>query len=894
MDRLVCVRASAGSGKTFALAARYLALLFLGARPSEVLAVTFTNKAANEMRSRIVGYLKNLEDHPDFLDALSKQSGLKSKQILDRREEVLERFLTSDLYIMTIDSFLQRIARKFGYYGGVDIDFEIASDDLGLLWRDFLLDLEERRFADLIAFAKLHSDPQSAFEVLYEKDKELPPIKERPSDLGALIAQYRSIQSQIVPLAQKCSQKAQNILMRTPADLLDSDTISTILSHGSIKYPRSLFNRCFSQDLEDRVFRLIKTAQEILRQKERYIKSSIIDFYGRYKDLKTHFHMAKNYLDFKDVEHLVFELLREREDIDREFLYFRLDTRIRHILIDEFQDTSITQWEIFEPLVEEIRSSKEFRSFYYVGDTKQAIYRFRGGHSGLFDEVYKRLAPFGMVEQRLDTNYRSKPRIVEFVNRLFGLQEKAKEPEGGYVEVMQNPCVESKGRYPRHEYKSNLIKALRTLLEAGARAEDIAILTYKNDKIIELADLIKEELDLDSITTSQKLVIHQPKAKAVIDLLKAIYYKEKGRLFLANFNAFVGEDLAKEPELARDRPDRMIKEVLDRYDLWDESTLKLLEHSMRYPDLVEFVHRIDDFKDELPSGKFAGVNILTIHKAKGLEFDHVIVLDEIFDERVDSLIFDYDGLRLIDIRIKLSHLEKADPTFAKVLEKELKLIRQDMLNKEYVAYTRAKESLFVLKHEKKSSLLALEGGGIGEVALGQIQIPSKKDDKEIVSVYNQKLLYLGEQEYQGQKEYKPNDYEAIYLGLALHALFEMDGSDYALNRYGIYCDFDRAKELYEKGKEYEEYLRLLDGKLVKEAPFVYVDKNGQKRNGVIDLLIEKEDEVIIIDYKSTRPQDESAYLEQVGFYMTAMRAIKKKPVRGYLFYLDRCELREVV
>jgi len=114
MQRLLSLKASAGSGKTFSLALRYLALLFKGVNPSTVLAVTFTNKAANEMKERVIKFLNTLEKDPVLLEVLSETSGVSEEEILNKKEFILKEFLTSDIHITTIDAFIQKIIRKFG------------------------------------------------------------------------------------------------------------------------------------------------------------------------------------------------------------------------------------------------------------------------------------------------------------------------------------------------------------------------------------------------------------------------------------------------------------------------------------------------------------------------------------------------------------------------------------------------------------------------------------------------------------------------------------------------------------------------------------------------------------------------------------------------------------
>ena len=123
----------------------------------------------------------------------------------------------------------------------------------------------------------------------------------------------------------------------------------------------------------------------------------------------------------------------------------RLDSRLKHLLLDEFQDTSVIQFDILRPLIEEIRSGvgvNEGGSFFFVGDVKQSIYRFRGGVSALFHQVAEL---FDVRVEPLRVNYRSRSKIVDFVNRSFEGKIKGYIPQqspqsfaGGYVEVVSS------------------------------------------------------------------------------------------------------------------------------------------------------------------------------------------------------------------------------------------------------------------------------------------------------------------------------------------------------------------------------------------------------------------------------------------------------------------------
>ena len=173
MQRLYALSASAGSGKTFALVARYLSLLFLGAKPSEILAITFTNKAAGEMRERLLSSLQNM---PEVMaQEVAKMSGLSVREIEKKRPTIFHRFLKSDLKVMTIDKFIHQVLRKFCWYVGLQSDFTVESQSRDTFFERFLKELEEKEYFDLIDFARFEAQKRKNiadfFELLYEKDK---------------------------------------------------------------------------------------------------------------------------------------------------------------------------------------------------------------------------------------------------------------------------------------------------------------------------------------------------------------------------------------------------------------------------------------------------------------------------------------------------------------------------------------------------------------------------------------------------------------------------------------------------------------------------------------------------------------------------------------------------
>ena len=152
MKKYLALKASAGSGKTFALTVRYITLLLLGAKPNEILTLTFTNKAANEMSERIYKTLLTLGDDEAYLSAIEKQSGLSKQEILGKKGFLVKSFSSATLSIFTIDKFVNKILREFCGYIGISDDFEIKEDDIEALSMKFLQSLNSTQFETLIDF----------------------------------------------------------------------------------------------------------------------------------------------------------------------------------------------------------------------------------------------------------------------------------------------------------------------------------------------------------------------------------------------------------------------------------------------------------------------------------------------------------------------------------------------------------------------------------------------------------------------------------------------------------------------------------------------------------------------------------------------------------------------
>jgi exodeoxyribonuclease V beta subunit len=344
-----------------------------------------------------------------------------------------------------------------------------------------------------------------------------------------------------------------------------------------------------------------------------------------------------------------------------------------------------------------------------------------------------------------------------------------------------------------------------------------------------------------------------------------------------NFLTLIGKKYSdKEIDIPIKRPILMIKEIMDKFNLTDDASLKLLYHSKKYDTLVDFVEEIDNYSEELPLKEFEGIVVMTIHKSKGLEFDNVIVMDNLGNGEKDNsgnIIFFYKDAKLKNLFLKTASREVVDSDYKLVLKNEEKLKKEDKLNLEYVAFTRAKNSLIILKRkDKKFFETSLDVEKRGSV------IPSSKKEKKKVEKINLKLKNFGSQKVElKEEEYKPNDYEAIFKGDAIHYAFECDDIEAVRNLYGDFCEIEEVKRFYENAIK-----KLPKGK--KEVPLI-VNKEVKR----IDLLTDDK----IIDYKLTKPHDERNYIKQVKSYIEALKIITNKKLKGYLFYVDNSEFREV-
>ena len=892
--------ASAGSGKTFMLVVRYLSLLFKGAEPSKILALTFTNKAAREMSERVVVTLEELEYRGE-LDEILNVTELSREYILQNRQKVLNEFLNANTKIMTIDSFFTQILRKFSLYASLMPDFTTfaSQHELKLMSR-FLKEVSVAGKRETLINLSLQSkkrlsDIFTLLDEFYVKKEELSHISFTKYDTQAYEASAMQALSGLQNLVSNCKGASASLIKAVNTESFEELQTKTWVLKESLEY--WVFKKCFSLEMNGYLHTIQEALKAYHQAKEQnffYGLSELVDIYVKSKKA---LYMDDSELSFSDVTSLVYEILNRLND--SEFLYFRLDAQIEHMLLDEFQDTSILQYEILKPLISEITSGNgifDDGSFFFVGDVKQSIYRFRGGVSALFGEVVKQ----NVTEvEKLVTNYRSQKEVIEFVNSAFIEKIKEYTPQlvrsdanGGYVQVIEND-----------ELLVETIERVKEFINLGAKIDEIAILCATNGDGEEIKNQLQDE-GIEVVTETTTKLINQQSVQAILEYLKYLYFNED--IYKHNFFALINQEMKtiKRVDLNKSKLVDIVKRVIDEFGLFSDSfhLIRFVNVVSRYSDIEALLFEYERLDTSAAASDLSGVRVLTVHKSKGLEYEHVIVMDRLKRKPAskNAIIYEYDGISLENIYLRTKGRSELDRAYENALEKEKNLVYEDSLNALYVAFTRAKENLIIIKKSKDSSFeildLTVTSSGI---------LSCKRETKESVKEFQMleyKAFYYGTQSdiLELEKE-DESDLSAINFGLAIHYTLEMMGDfseeklpnakDMMVNKFGSILEEKEIQEIQNRVKNLinnQEFQKLTQGECYKEKALRY--KNNLR---YLDLLVKHEDgSWSVLDYKSSLSFSEH-HLKQVRYYVKAIREITGDEVEGYICYILKNEIKLV-
>jgi ATP-dependent exoDNAse (exonuclease V) beta subunit len=472
---LTVYRASAGAGKTHTLTGEYLELLFLGEQNyRHILAVTFTNKATDEMKRRIIEELYNLAAHrpSNYLEMLRGKYALTEEQIRRKARSILVAILHdySAFNISTIDRFFQQIMRAFtreiGLQGGygIEIDQELAlSEAIDNLLGDLEKPESEELLGWLLRFAEdrienggewnlRHEITSLSREIFKERYKTFSERLNRDIEDKQTLENYkdelyaiiRSTESRLKDLGEK----GMNVLKQYALQPSDFKGVSRSpmfyfekLAKGEVKEPSASFiacaddlEACYTQTTPPATVQIIGCAFEnglndCIKQIVQLF-GNMTDYYSAKEAVRNYYtlgilgdvsrHIAayrkeKNVMLLADTTELLNKII---DGSDAPFIYEKTGTRINHYMIDEFQDTSDMQWNNFRPLIGESLAHRHKNLI--VGDVKQSIYRFRNSNWKLLDEqVQKDFFREQLTEETLVENWRSFRQIVTFNNAFF-------------------------------------------------------------------------------------------------------------------------------------------------------------------------------------------------------------------------------------------------------------------------------------------------------------------------------------------------------------------------------------------------------------------------------------------------------------------------------------------
>lgn len=574
----VCiVEASAGTGKTYALASRYLQLMADQSTGSSwlpfknILAITFSNKATIEMKERIFDLLKKIA-LDQFSDQEEKKQllallGLKEAEARRRALALTDGLIRSYNFfqVQTIDSFVNAILSGCAFKLGLSANFRIRTDSKEYLTRalDKLLDQAAtdketaRLFRDLLD-QYLYLERKSGwfpredifkiltglFNTVHRLGRDFMRL---PAEGRDLVQKKNEILKKMRHLAEELPGPTHKSFSKSLTQWIETDPISFDFGALSAYFSREEFPMTKGVAPPRKVARLWEDIHRELRETAT-LESSLL--FNAYIDI---FHRVSGVLrDLAGRDDVLFldelnyraRLLFDRENMTVPELYYRLAMGLKHFLVDEFQDTSRLQWQNLDLMVEEALSVRG--SLFYVGDKKQAVYRFRGGDVTLFDGLRERFSATPIIDFFLSRNFRSRKEIVEFNNLIFSQenlnrfliscvvdreavlkvyegakQEALPRKDGGYVRL---EFVDALNKDERDTLMKQKVLSLldRLFQEQAFGFKDVAILVRENRDVELVSEwLIERHLPVASEKTLD--IRANPRIKELSSFLKFLH-----------------------------------------------------------------------------------------------------------------------------------------------------------------------------------------------------------------------------------------------------------------------------------------------------------------------------------------------------------------------------------
>ena len=1099
---LTVYKASAGSGKTFTLATQFIKLIIENPYSYRtILAVTFTNKATEEMKIRILsqlyGIANHLEDSEQYLKHVMMSTELSEAQVRERARQALGLLLHNYNYfhVETIDKFFQRVLRNLASELDLTPNLKIELNDKQVMEKavDDLIEELKPNSPELnwiLNFINQKIDANQSWSVMHEikkfgnnifKDvyKEYYSIHQKKvlddAFYQTFIKDLKYERQQIKTRFEVYYQRFEQILKQHGATIDDLTRKST----GPAGYFLKLKNEKYSsQDLD------LSTYQNAMENSENWVnkaqrndpswtklcleltdlmkeaESNRKEWYRTYKSVDitlkylTQFRLLdgienkvrdlnsqSNSFLLSDTQTLLHSLIK---DSDTPFIFEKIGTRLKHIMIDEFQDTSTVQWKNFKILLQECMSMDDGSNL-IVGDVKQSIYRWRSGDWRLLNNIENEFSPQqqSMLQLKpLQTNYRSLRRIIEFNNAFFqistDLECQALSSAGDIVGEAQMrkayhdvEQVVPDGRtrqglvsiklLPKEDYVETTLNEITgivsRLFQQGAKESNIAILVRTNKYIPQMADRLMQQPEHFKVVSDEAFrldaslavnilidalhgLVHPENILRIAHLAKAYQNQICGKLLSDNELFVHPRRLSTEPievnqeqqkkddyQAKRQREERdhinqwlpsaycgeryrllsipiidcveRLYAIFELEKLSDQSAYVSAFYDLLNQYLTDNLADIDDFLlhwDEslhatnIQSDSIEGIRIMTIHKSKGLEFNHVIIpFCDWKLEMADTLwcvphTHPFDELPLLPI--SFSKTQMSETIFESDYVTEHLQNTVDNMNLLYVAFTRAVKNLFVIAKRKqggsRSAIIEdslemlhdqledsqLEGDfkdskDTLRFEYGRLEFEEEKEkiatqnvflippENKDVTIQSYDAPIAFKQSNQSRTFVSQEDDEDdpqqgyIRLGNILHQLFSriMTVTDIE----PVLREFEQDGILYDELITHEKLQEMLQKRLnnpkvaewfsdkwqlFNECSILHVDPvTNEVQVHRPDRVMTDGQQMVVVDFKFGKPREK--YHDQVLQYMLLLKEMGYQNIKGYLWYVYTNQIEEV-
>ncbi|WP_433764913.1 UvrD-helicase domain-containing protein [Flavobacterium ginsenosidimutans] len=468
--------ASAGSGKTYTLVKEYLKIILSSPKNDayrNILAITFTNKAVHEMKSRIVGNLSEFaKDDPspkavDLMEDLSRDTGLSIIKIKTKSQQIIKHLIHNyaAFDISTIDKFTHKVIRAFAHDLNLPMTFEVTLDTENLLVEavdaiiaqagedetltKLLIDFTMEKTDDdkswdvsreILDTGRLVLNENNRNEILHFQDKTIGEFVEIKAKMQALCKELEEINegfaTKAIELIDKNGIDSKSFSRGTFPNHLESirsgkfnPKNKTFHEFDDIAINKTAKDRALIENIIPELLQILKEVYQNFEKRDFYkafLKNiTPLSLLNTVSNELAKIQSEQNILSISEFNAIIH---REIQNQPAPFIYERLGERYRNFFIDEFQDTSEMQWQNLIPLIDNSLSGLDDLgnkgTLMIVGDPKQSIYRWRGGKAEQFIELSKDVNPFNNPDKQLkhlNTNYRSYSQVIEFNNAFFKL-----------------------------------------------------------------------------------------------------------------------------------------------------------------------------------------------------------------------------------------------------------------------------------------------------------------------------------------------------------------------------------------------------------------------------------------------------------------------------------------